>query len=123
VRGFLLGHVARDLGCKLIDPPGIEFTVQSTCDVHSFAMPRSNIEIYWNGVDSAPAEVPLQVLVNDGSGADYLLPYPCKRTPDGWVSAATGARLQVRPTYWKLHVETPPGKKGRTPKKAPTLQS
>ena len=39
---------------------------------------RSKIEMYWNGVDTAPAEVPLQVLVNDGSGSDYLLPYPCK---------------------------------------------
>ena len=78
---------------------------------------RSKIEMYWNGVDTAPAEVPLQVLVNDGSGSDYLLPYPCKLTPDGWVNAATGSPLQVRPTYWKVHLETRQGKKARKLKK------
>jgi hypothetical protein len=38
------------------------------------------------------------------------LPYPCKLTPDGWVNAATGSPLAVRPTYWKLYVETLPRK-------------
>jgi len=46
----------------------------------------------------------------------YLLPYPCKLTPDGWVNAATGSPLAVRPTYWKLYVETLPRKwKRRNP--------
>ena len=72
---------------------------------------RSKIEMYWNSVDSAPAEVLLQVLVNDGSGSDYLLPYPCKLTPEGWVNAATGSRLEVRPNRWKPFVETRRAKK------------
>ena len=83
-------------------------------------MRRSKIEMYWNGVDTAPAEVPLQVLVNDGSGSDYLLPYPCKRTPNGWVNAATRSPLQVRPTYWKVHVETRQGRKARKSRGPPS---
>ena len=54
----------------------------------------------------------LQVRVSDGS-SDYLLPYPCKLTPAGWVNAMTGSPLAVRPTYWKLYVETPPRKATR----------
>ena len=62
---------------------------------------------------TAPAGVPLQVLVTDGSSEseDYLLPYPCQLTPDGWVNAATGSRLEVRPTRWKPFVETRRAKK------------
>jgi hypothetical protein len=74
-----------------------------------FAM-RSRIEVYWNSIDTAPAGVAVQVRVTDGSGDEYLLPYPCKLTADGWVNAATGSPLSVRPTYWKLHVETLPRK-------------
>ena len=72
-----------------------------------------NIELYWKSADTAPAGVPLQVLVTDGSSEseDYLLPYPCQLTPDGWVNAATGSRLEVRPTRWKPFVETRRAKK------------
>jgi hypothetical protein len=45
--------------------------------------------------------------VTDGSTDDYLSPYPCKLMPDGWVNAYTDSPLAVRPTYWKLYVETP----------------
>src|SRR3954451_13646003 len=77
-----------------------------------FAM-RSRIEVYWNSIETAPAGVAVQVRVTDGSSDEYLLPYPCKLTPDGWVNAATGSPLAVRPTYWKLYVETFPRKKRR----------
>jgi hypothetical protein len=72
---------------------------------------RSNVKVYWKSAETAPAGVPLQVLVTDGSSDDYLLPYPCKFTPDGWINASTGSRLTVRPTYWKLFVVTPRAKK------------
>ena len=56
-------------------------------------MPRSNIDLYWEKAEMAPEGVIAQVLVTDGGGADYLLPYPCKFTKDGWVNAATGLPL------------------------------
>jgi hypothetical protein len=71
---------------------------------------RSRIEVYWNSVETAPAGVAVQVRVTDGSSDEYLLPYPCKLTPDGWVNAVTGSPLAVRPTYWKLYVQTLPRK-------------
>ena len=69
-------------------------------------MPRSRIEIYWKKSETAPEGVIAQVRVTDGCGSDYLLPYPCELTKDGWVNAASGKPLAVRPTYWKLYVET-----------------
>lgn len=74
-------------------------------------MPRSRIEIYWKRIETAPAGVAVQVRVTDGSDHDYLLPYPCKLMEGTWVNAASGTPLAVRPTYWKLYVETLPGKK------------
>jgi hypothetical protein len=73
-------------------------------------MPRSRIEIYWKKAETAPEGVIAQVRVTDGCGSDYLLPYPCKLTKDGWVNAASGKPLAVRATYWKLYVETLRGK-------------
>ena len=74
-------------------------------------MARSNFEIYWNKVETAPERVIAQIRVTDGAGPDYLLPYPCTLTRDGWVKAASGKALAVRPIYWKLFVETLPRKK------------
>ena len=76
-------------------------------------MARSNIEIYWNKVETAPAGVIAQVRVTDGAGPEYVLPYPCTLSRDGWVNAASGKPLAVRPAYWKLYVETLPRKKTR----------
>ena len=80
-------------------------------DINAPAMPRSRIEIYWKKIESAPEGVTAQVRVTDGCGSDYLLPYPCKLTKDGWVHAASGKPLAVRATYWKLYVETTPRSK------------
>ena len=80
---------------------------------NKLGMPRSRIEIYWKKSETAPEGVIAQVRVTDGCGSDYLLPYPCKLTKDGWVNAASGKLLAVRPTYWKLYVETLSRKKPR----------
>jgi hypothetical protein len=85
-----------------------------------FAM-RSRIEIYWHTIDTASPDVAVQVRVTDAAGDQYVLPYPCKLTAGGWVNAVTGAPLSVRPTYWKLYVETLPGKK-RWQRKNPTVE-
>ena len=71
-------------------------------------MPRSRIEIYWRAPETALDGVIAQVLVTDDSGSDYLLPYPCELTKEGWVNAASGKPLAVRVTYWKPYVETLP---------------
>jgi hypothetical protein len=68
-------------------------------------------ERYWNGVDRAPVGVALQVLVTSASDDTYLLPYPCRLTAAGWVNAISGTPLLVRPTRWRLHVETLPSKR------------
>ncbi len=87
-------------------------------------MSRSKIELYWKTIETAPQGVIAQVRVTDGCGSDYVLPYPCTLTKDGWVNAASGKPLMVRATYWKLYVETTPSKKAGTPSlrtKAPQL--
>jgi hypothetical protein len=73
-------------------------------------------EIYWGRAETAPEGVIAQVRVTDGSGSDYLLPYPCKLTNGGWVNAASGKPLAVGVTYWKFYVET-------TKRKKPAVQS
>jgi hypothetical protein len=75
-------------------------------------------QIYWNIAETAPDRVMAQVRVTDLGGADYLLPYPCEFTKEGWVNAASGKPLAVRVKYWKLYVETLPKSKAgkrRTP--------
>src|SRR5689334_21461100 len=80
---------------------------------------RSKIELSWNSVYT-PADVPLQVLVNDGSGSDLSLALSMQAHARGMgLRAATGSPLQVRPTYWKVHMETRQGQKARKLKKAP----
>ena len=74
-------------------------------------MPRSRIEIYWKPAETAPDGVIAQVRVTDDSGSDYLLPYPCELTTEGWVNAASRKPLAVRVIYWKPYVETFPRRK------------
>jgi hypothetical protein len=85
-------------------------------------MLRSRIEIYWRTPETATEGVIGQVLVTDDSGSDYLLPYPCELTAEGWVNAASRKPLAVRVTYWKPYVETlprtKPGKGTSGPTKA-----
>ena len=69
-------------------------------------MPRSRIEIYWNAAETAPDGVIAQVQVTDDSGSDYILPYPCELTREGWVNAASGKPLAVHVTDRKPYVET-----------------
>ena len=52
-------------------------------------MPRNNIELYWQKAETATEGVTAQVLVTDGNSSDYLLPYPCTLTAEGWVKTAS----------------------------------
>jgi hypothetical protein len=79
-------------------------------------MSRNRMEIYWKKAETAPDGVIAQVRVTDGSGSDYLLPYPCKLTTVGWVNAGSGKPLAVGVTYWKLYVETTRSQQGAAKK-------
>jgi hypothetical protein len=70
---------------------------------------RNNIHLYWATIDTAPEGAIAQVRVtDDGTGSEFLLPFPCKLTKEGWVNAVSGSRLAVRPIYWKPYVVTTP---------------
>src|SRR3954451_25371245 len=72
-------------------------------------MRRNNIDLYWAKIDTAPEGGIAQVRVTDDvTGSEFLLPFPCKLTKEGWVNAVSGSRLAVRPIYWKPYVATTP---------------
>jgi hypothetical protein len=52
----------------------------------------------WKPILSAPVdrEVELAVLDDDG---EHALVFPCIRMREGWMKAATGERIEVRPTH------------------------
>jgi hypothetical protein len=72
---------------------------------------RNTLDKYWKSAEVAPVGIALQVQVTNAAGDLYVLPFPCKLTAAGWVNAVTGTALVVKPTYWKLHVETLPSKR------------
>ena len=72
---------------------------------------RNTLNRYWKSAEVAPVGIALQVQVTDAAGDLYVLPFPCKLTAPGWVNAVTGTALVVKPTCWKLHVETLPSKR------------
>jgi hypothetical protein len=71
---------------------------------------RNTLDRYWKAAEVAPLGIALQVQVTNAAGDLYGLPFPCKLTAVGRVNAVTGTALVVKPTYWKLHVETLPSK-------------
>ena len=54
----------------------------------------------WETIASAPFEAELELAVIDEDG-EHALVFPCRRIPDGWVNAESGARIGVRPTHWR----------------------
>jgi hypothetical protein len=57
----------------------------------------------WKPIDTAPLDQAVTLLVTDGRGEPYPIPYPCKRTAAGWVSSE-GTPLAVTPLQWKPYV-------------------
>jgi hypothetical protein len=78
-----------------------------------------DFERYRKRVEAAPVGVALRVIVANGSGDHYVLPYPCRLTAAGWVNAVTGISLALRPTHWQLHVETLPNKRAWARRSSP----
>ena len=72
---------------------------------------RNKLDRYWKLAEFAPRGIALQVQVKNAAGDLYVLPFACKLTTAGWVNAVMGTALVVKPTYWKLHVETLPSKR------------
>jgi hypothetical protein len=61
---------------------------------------RSLSEKYdWRPIETAPLDEDVEVLVTDICGSLYRVRYPCRRTPEGWVSAI-GSPLTVTPVKW-----------------------
>ena len=61
---------------------------------------RNTMDKYWKAVEVAPVGIALQVQVTNAAGDLYVLPFPCKLTTAGWVSAVSGTALVVKPRYW-----------------------
>jgi hypothetical protein len=55
----------------------------------------------WQPIDSAPFDEDVTLLVTDGRGAPYRIPYPCKLNSTGWVNSRKGMPLAVTPMGWK----------------------
>ena len=53
----------------------------------------------WRLIDTAPVDQDVMLLVTDGRGEPYPMPYPCKLTAAGWVSS--GTPLAVTPLQWR----------------------
>jgi hypothetical protein len=41
----------------------------------------------WSGIDTAPLNENVMLIVTDDRGDPYTLPHPCRRTEAGWVSS------------------------------------
>ncbi len=57
-------------------------------------------ETPWHPIATAPFNRDLEVAVMEGSDVHTLV-VSCRRAPQGWVSAATGKRIDVNPTHWR----------------------
>jgi hypothetical protein len=56
----------------------------------------------WQLIDIAPLDQDVTLLVTDGRGEPYRIPYPCKRTAGaGWVNSSKGTPLTVTPLQWR----------------------
>ena len=57
-------------------------------------------EKMWKLILSAPFGRSLELAVFDEDG-EHALVFPCIRGTEGWKNAATGARVDIRPTHWR----------------------
>ena len=58
----------------------------------------------WRLIDTAPMDQDVTLLVTDGRGEPYCIPYPCKLTASGWVNSGKGTPITVTPLQWKPYV-------------------
>jgi hypothetical protein len=61
----------------------------------------------WQPIDTAPFDEDVTLLVTDGRGDPYRIPYPCKLNSTGWVNSSRGTLLAVTPMGWKPYIPRP----------------
>ncbi|TPK93951.1 hypothetical protein FJ934_16765 [Mesorhizobium sp. B2-4-12] len=54
----------------------------------------------WEPIQSAPFDRELELAVLDEDG-EHALVFPCKKILGGWKNAASGVRVEIRPTHWR----------------------
>ena len=65
-----------------------EVKVASLGNINGTGPPMRMTPAGWKPIDTAPLDQAVTVLVTDGRGEPYPIPYPCKRTAAGWVAGA-----------------------------------
>ncbi|WP_246679951.1 hypothetical protein [Mesorhizobium sp. B1-1-9] len=59
-----------------------------------------DLDAMWKPILTAPFGRDLELAVIDEDG-EHALVFACRRVKEGWANAASGARLDVRPTHWR----------------------
>lgn len=59
-----------------------------------------DFDAMWKPIPSAPFGRDLELAVIDEDG-EHALVFACRRVKEGWKNAASGARLDIRPTHWR----------------------
>lgn len=54
----------------------------------------------WNMIDTAPFDRDLELAVLEQNDIHALV-FRCRRTRLGWINAATGRPVDIRPTHWR----------------------
>jgi hypothetical protein len=54
----------------------------------------------WQPIASAPFNHDVQLSVIE-EGQVFSLVFACRRTPSGWVDAASGRLVRIDPTHWR----------------------
>ena len=60
----------------------------------------------WQAASSAPFDREVELAVIDYKGVHALV-FPCRRTLNGWIEAASKCPIRVRPTHWREWNSTP----------------
>jgi hypothetical protein len=60
----------------------------------------------WRPLDTAPVDEDVTLLVTEGRGKRYRLPYPCRRTGVGWISSSNGTLQTITPVKWKPYIRS-----------------
>jgi hypothetical protein len=60
----------------------------------------------WRPLEIAPFDEDVTLLVSEGRGRRYRLPYPCRRTVAGWISSSSGTLQTITPVKWKPYIRS-----------------